>query len=123
MGRTRKEELCGEAKELAEDYDKKIAELQKKKAEALKKISEKTEKLRIKMLKRFMADINEICGVCDEKTLYAITDLIKEHKGELDRHLQEESSSLKETNPRDEGLEAENVENIFRTEINEGSDA
>lgn len=122
MGRTRKEELSGEAKELAKDYDKKIAELQKKKAEALKKINEKTEKLRINMLKQFMTDINENYGVCDEKVLHAITALIKEHKEELDRHIQGENSSLKEVNPRDEGSDAGDVENILRIENNEGSD-
>ena len=121
MGRTRKEELTGEAKELAEDYNKRIAELQKKKAEALKRLKEKTEKLNIKLLKRFITDVNEICSACacDKKTLSAITSLIKEHKEELASYLQEEDGSLKKENPRDEGSDVKDME---ITDISSGTE-
>lgn len=124
MGRARREELSGEAKELAENYNKRIAELQKKRDEALRRLKEKTEKFNIKLLKQFIIDINEICDACacDKKTLSAITDLIKEHKEELESRLQEEDIIQKEVNPRDEGSDAEDVENILRIENNEGSD-
>ncbi len=121
MGRARKEELSGEAMELAENYNKRIAELQKKRDEALRRLKEKTEKFNIKLLKQFIMDINEICDACkcDKKTLNAIAGLVKEHKEELEKRMQEEDVSVKKENPRAEGLETEGVNNIFRTEGSE----
>ncbi len=96
MPKIKIEELKGEARLLADEYNKRIADLQKRKAEALKRYEEKTEKLRIKLMKQLVNDISDICGGCTDGIIKLTVEYLKENKEGLQSYIKENMDPEKE---------------------------
>lgn len=83
MGRTRKDELTGEAASLAKRYDDKITEMRRMKEKALKVLAEKQKKELYRMSEKIMRKLREICGDISRENVDMLVQFMEDNREQL----------------------------------------